>query len=313
MTFVGITDIAYELGQPVDVMDGWARHQDLDDDFLERMKRNNVVVFRTARGIQPKDLCLSAVDKVLGKTGRNLSGLGGAIHFHSLHSSAPDFGTGYRAALRDRGLPDSAFFFSVSHQRCIGFHLALKLAQARLNQYPETADILLFGGDIALDESQRNIDGLAIESDAASAAIVSRVKGCEVLSTEIRTEGTYYQHDMPFDPRRYQITAYRAVLKLIEKVLENGCIDAQDLDTVISHNGNLDMWSRILRNLGIPEERHFKENFADIGHTNCSDFPINLATFLDRSKLKTERYVLVLSIAYGRSFGCTLLRTRFSN
>jgi hypothetical protein len=309
MTYVGLSDIACDLGQPVDAMLGWARHRDLDPDFLDRMKRNRVEVFRTARGRPPHELCLGAIDRVLHQTGRDLAGFGGAIHFHSLHSSAPVFGTGYRAALRQRGLPDSAFFFSVSHQRCIGFHLALKLAQARLEQTPDLGDILLFGGDIALDEGQRNIDGLAIESDAASAAIVSRHAGCRVVSTEIRTEGAYFQHDKPFDPRRYQLTAFREILKLIETVLSNGGIEAKDIDSVITHNGNIDMWGRIFAALVIPEEKHFRTNYTSIGHTNCSDFPINLMTFIKQSRPEPGSNLLVLAIAYGRSFGCSLLRT----
>lgn len=309
MTFVGLANITCKLGEPADAVKDWARNQDIDENFLARMKRNNVVTFRTARGCLPSELCIAAVDRVLAEAASDLSDFGGAVHFHCLHSSAPMFGTGYRAALRARGLPDKAFFFSVSDQRCIGFHLALKLVQARFEQNQDLAKVLLFGGDIALDEKQRNIDGLAIESDAASAVIVSRTQGCQVLSTEIRTEGAYYQHDKPYDSYLYQVTAFKEITKLVNKVLKNNGINAKNLDAVVTHNGNLDMWVRIFRMFDIPEEKHFRDNFVTIGHTNCSDFPINLMTLLKRAQLEKGRYVLVLTIAYGRSFGCTLLRT----
>lgn len=309
MTFVRLTNIACKLGRPADAVKDWALNQDIDEHFLARMKRNNVVTFLTARGCLPSDLCIAAVDKVLTESASDLSDFGGAIHFHCLHSSSPIFGTGYRAALSARGLPNKAFFFSVSHQRCVGFHLALKLVQARLEQNHNLNKVLLFGGDIALDEKQRNTDGLAIESDAASAVVVSRTQGCQVLSTEIRTEGAYYQHDKPYDPYRYQVTALKEITELISKVLKNEGINAKDLDAVITHNGNLDMWVRVFRMFDIPEEKHFRDNFATIGHTNCSDFPINLMMFLKRAQLEQGRYVLALTIAYGRSFGCTLLRT----
>ncbi len=309
MAQVGISELAFELGQPIDAIQGWAAYQQIDEDFLARMQRNSVKTFRRARGKSPRELCGSAVDRVLENLQCDLSGFGGAIHFHSLHSSAPVFSTSYRTFLRDRGFPDDAFFFSVSQQRCIGFHLALKLAQARLEANPYLGPVLLFGGDIAIDEQQRNIDGLAIESDAASAAIVSRSGRWRVLSTEIRTEGAYFQHDKPYDVGRYQITAFREIMKLVDTVLSDAGIGPDDLEAVITHNGNLDMWGRILRNFRIPEEKHFRDNIADVGHTNCSDFPINLKTLLDNRQVRQGAHILVLTIAYGRSFGCTLIRT----
>ncbi|MBL1422309.1 MAG: hypothetical protein COC24_017495 [Alphaproteobacteria bacterium] len=308
MTTVGISEISCELGQPVDAIEGWARYYNLDDGFLARMQRNDVCHFRNARGSLPRELCVAAVDNVLHKSARDLSSFGGTIHFHSLHSSAPLFGTSYRAFLRERGLPNSAFFISVSDQRCIGFHLALKIAQAQLEQYPTMGAILLFGGDVALDERQRNIDGLAIESDASSAAIVEHTDRCQILSTKIRTEGRFFEHDKPYDTRRYQITALKEIGQLIQNVLENSSVDIGELDAIITHNGNLDMWRRVFRAFGISESKHFRDNFASIGHTNCSDFPINLMALLEKAVLRDGAYVLVLTIAYGRSFGCTLIK-----
>lgn len=214
---------------------------------------------------------------------------------------------GVRTAL---GL-DHAPAFAVGQMNCAAGLFALFLAGQLLTSETGGSALLLTGDRVARPE-RGIIPGIAVVADAAAACVVGpRVPGDLLLGSAFRTYGRFYRSLGGQDPdreREYTRFYAPALAAVIQEALEEAGTRLDGVRWFVPHNVNRLSWKGVAKELGIPFSQIFLDNLPLLGHANCADPYLNLASLRASGRLAPgDRYVLA-TVGLGATFGAVVLQ-----
>ncbi|MEU5611769.1 ketoacyl-ACP synthase III family protein [Streptomyces sparsogenes] len=213
---------------------------------------------------------------------------------------------GVRAAL---GL-DHAPAFSVGQMNCAAGLFALFLAGQVIEADDDESALVLTGDWVARPE-QATIPGVAVVADAAAACLVGPgVPGDRLLGSAFRTYGRFYRGFGGADPdreREYTRLYAPALAAVIGEALEEAGTGLDGIRWIVPHNVNRLSWKGVAKELGLPYSQVFLDNLPRLGHANCADPYLNLASLRAAGRLAPgDRYVLA-AVGLGATFGAAVL------
>ncbi|HKS98290.1 MAG TPA: ketoacyl-ACP synthase III family protein [Rugosimonospora sp.] len=232
------------------------------------------------------------------------------IHAHTVHHVAPPELHLAHLVREQLGLP-AARAFAMSHQACTAGIYALNVAEWLLLAEPAGSTALILAGEKVLSRVTRHLPGITVVGDGAAAVLVSLDgPGDVVLGLAHRTLGEFHEGgNMPAALRgRYQRAYTPTVAAVIREALAGAGLDLADVSLVLPHNVNRYSWSGIARYLGLPLDRVYLENIAQLGHCHCADPFINLACARDRAALHPGDVAVLVSVGQGGTFSAAAVR-----
>lgn len=212
--------------------------------------------------------------------------------------------------VRDRlGLRNAAVF-GLSHMNCVvGLH-ALQLARFLLADVRPEDKVLVVTGDKVFAHEGRLIPDITIQGDAAAACLIGQgPHGDRVLGRALDVLGRFYEcldcsEQLQIEYKRIYIDSLGKVMS--EAIDDAGCAP-RDISLLLPHNVNRLSWKRIVRNVGIPDDRVYLDNVSKFGHCYSSDTFINLATARDSGRVKSGDLVLLATAGLGAAFAATVV------
>ncbi|MES4903266.1 MULTISPECIES: 3-oxoacyl-[acyl-carrier-protein] synthase III C-terminal domain-containing protein [unclassified Streptomyces] len=214
---------------------------------------------------------------------------------------------GVRTAL---GL-DHAPAFAVGQMNCAAGLFALFLAGQVTGPEADGSALLLVGDRVARPE-RGVIPGIAVVADAAAACVVGpRVPGDPLLGSAFRTYGRFYRSLGGADPdreREYSRFYAPALAAVIQEALREAGTEPGGVRWIVPHNVNRLSWKGVAKELGIPFSQIFLDNLPRLGHANCADPYLNLASLRASGRLEPgDRYVMA-TVGLGATFGAVVLQ-----
>ncbi|GAB7027311.1 beta-ketoacyl-ACP synthase III [Geotalea toluenoxydans] len=223
----------------------------------------------------------------------------------------------------------NAAAFDVS-AACSGFIYGLSIAD-RFIRTGTAKKALVIGGEVLsriLDWTDRNT--CLLFGDGAGAAVVEAQEGdCGVLSTHIRSDGSYWEllyqpgcggrnpaTQKTIDEKLMFIKmhgnevfklAVRAMEDVARQALAANDLTTDDIDLFIPHQANRRIIDAIGKRLGIAEEKVFI-NLERYGNTSAASIPIALDEANRSGRLKEGDVVLLDAFGGGLTWGSALFR-----
>lgn len=204
----------------------------------------------------------------------------------------------------------NASVFGMSHMNCVvGLH-ALQLARFLLAEAQPADKVLVVTGDKVFAHEGRLIPDITIQGDAAAACLIGQdPRGDRILGRALDVLGRFYECLDCSEP--LQVEYKRIYIDRLSKVMSEAIDDAgcepRDISMLLPHNVNGLSWKRILRNVGIPDDRVYLDNVSKFGHCYSSDPFINLATARDSGRVKSGNLVLLATAGLGAAFAATVV------
>jgi len=115
------------------------------------------------------------------------------------------------------------------------------------------------------------------------------------------------EHLLKMDGRSVFKWAVNAVSETIEMVLNNAGMSAQDVSLFVLHQANVRIINNAMQQLGIPEERVYK-NLDRYGNTSAGSIPLVLDEARREGKISEGDTVLMCGFGAGLSWGTALVR-----
>ncbi|MEU9792297.1 3-oxoacyl-[acyl-carrier-protein] synthase III C-terminal domain-containing protein [Streptomyces sparsogenes] len=171
--------------------------------------------------------------------------------------------------------------------------------------------VLVLTGDRVARPEQATIPGVAVVADAAAACLVGPgVPGDLLLGSAFRTYGRFYRGFGGADPdreREYTRLYAPALAAVIGEALEEAGTGLDGIRWIVPHNVNRLSWKGVAKELGLPYSQVFLDNLPRLGHANCADPYLNLASLRAAGRLAPgHRYVLA-AVGLGATFGAAVL------
>ncbi|MGO4753982.1 3-oxoacyl-[acyl-carrier-protein] synthase III C-terminal domain-containing protein, partial [Streptomyces sp. 2MCAF27] len=171
---------------------------------------------------------------------------------------------------------------------------------------------LLLTGDRVARPERGVIPGIAVVADAAAACVVGpRVPGDLLLGSAFRTYGRFYRSLGGQDPdreREYTRFYAPALAAVVQEALKEAGSGLDGVRWIVPHNVNRLSWKGVAKELGIPFSQIFLDNLPLLGHANCADPYLNLASLRASGRLAPgDRYVLA-TVGLGATFGAVVLQ-----
>ncbi|MFD8870017.1 MULTISPECIES: 3-oxoacyl-[acyl-carrier-protein] synthase III C-terminal domain-containing protein [unclassified Streptomyces] len=214
---------------------------------------------------------------------------------------------------------DHAPAFSVGQMNCAAGLFALFLAEQLLRrpggdlspQKDDSGSVLLLTGDRVARPRQGVIPGIAVVADAAAACVVGpQVPGDRLLGSAFRTYGRFYRSLGGADPdreREYTRFYAPALAAVIEEALGEAGTGLDGVRWIVPHNVNRLSWKGVAKELGIPFSQVFLDNLPRLGHANCSDPYLNLASLRASGRLGPGDTYVLATVGLGATFGAAVL------
>ncbi|MDX3231457.1 ketoacyl-ACP synthase III family protein [Streptomyces sp. ME19-01-6] len=179
-------------------------------------------------------------------------------------------------------------------------------------QKEDGGSALLLTGDRVARPERGVIPGIAVVADAAAACLVGpRVPGDRLLGSAFRTYGRFYRSLGGADPdreREYTRLYAPALAAVIQEALEEAGAGLDGVRWIVPHNVNRLSWKGVAKELGIPYSQIFLDNLPRLGHANCADPYLNLASLRASGRLEPgDRYVMA-TVGLGATFGAVVLQ-----
>jgi 3-oxoacyl-[acyl-carrier-protein] synthase III len=282
---LGIARAAYYFPNTTYSVEEWAQLSDQSQEIVEGLRTSGMRRYHVAEDDTPIELAWKAVERCCeGIDGKSINVL---IVVSTLGCSRPPVPLMIHDELRRRlGMDASSLCFSFVDMHCASLMGAIQLVHKLFTCDPKRRRAIVVAVDKMYEEWARNIGHHAIQSDGASALLLERdtsLNRCEAVAIHIEpkyAEGFLKPSDMQ---RRfidsYHIIAYGVITSILEKIgWKFG-----EVDTFLFPNFNLAPYAALLKATGIDQGRIFDatDNVGCHGHSNCSDFVVNLKDWLD--------------------------------
>lgn len=220
---------------------------------------------------------------------------------------------GHNALLdvRDKLGLSRAEVLSVSQQACASGLLALDVV-GRLLDADDDPDALalLFAGEKTFSPITK-VMGAAVLGEGVAAVLVGRDgPGDRVLGYASRTHGEFNDPlgtPPELQPRFNELYPV-ALTDVVTRALDSAGLTPADVALVLPHNVNRTGWSKVSRSLGLPQERVFLDNLAELGHCFSADSFLNYHTARSRGLLTPGDHYVMTGIGGGATWAATVLR-----
>jgi 3-oxoacyl-[acyl-carrier-protein] synthase-3 len=305
---VGIRNLSYYLPEQRVSIEELARKIQLSD---ERLK-----TYQTVRRLK----CVRMSDETAGDMAVKVGGqvlhdsrmdgreIDAVVFFHSLYnmSLAPTNLVG--RIQHDLGLSRS-ISFAVSGQGCAAINSAIRVSRDMiLAGSAET--VLVIGADGMQDSRSRELNGISVVGDGASAMILQ--KGCTTNRfLEISSFDEGYFHCVndwdKKDQDNFDLVYMIASARLVQRTLARANLSLDQISLLIPHNVNYSSWERIISLLKFDPDRFFGENIAINGHAYGTDVVVNLADAIAAGRVRKGDYVMLMSAGMG-TLGCAIIQ-----
>jgi 3-oxoacyl-[acyl-carrier-protein] synthase III len=278
-------------------------------------------------GVSSAD-CATGVDLVPVEAQRDLSGLAadaaqaicgarepcsppvGVVMF--CHSSLNEHVSTTTAGRLRAVIGSPCFPFAVSQQQGASVFTALRLASDLFAAEPDLHAILIVAAEKWCHPFSRRAGRWALQGDAACALLVERAspatRGLRLLAAATRT---LHQIEVPFAlslPPSGTDTAFTpALLDLIDTLLLQHRIRADQIAAVIGHNINLPPGDAVSRHPGLSQTHPMVDGRAYLG---AAESIVRLTEALDAPELPHGSLILAWGIGLGGYVGCTLLEAQ---
>ncbi|GAB7046500.1 3-oxoacyl-[acyl-carrier-protein] synthase III C-terminal domain-containing protein [Catenuloplanes indicus] len=201
--------------------------------------------------------------------------------------------------------------FAVTQQNCASGLAAIDIAGEllRADGVPG-AQALVVTGEKAFTPVTRFIAETTIMGEGSAACLVG-IDGPSnrVCSYVARTQGRF-AHGIRLTPvqlRDFNDSYARDLTAVIIETVERAGLRLTDLDMVVPHNVNRLLWTRIIAELGLGQDRIFLDTIAEYSHCWCADPLLNLAALADGGRLiKGGRYLLT-SVGLGSTYAAMVI------
>ena len=224
----------------------------------------------------------------------------------ALHTGAGEVMQGFRyssAWLQNALDLRNAEVMAVAQQGCATMFAALRTARAILLAEPGRRHALCVGVDVLPAGAPREIL-YNVVSDAACAVVVSRGCATEKWLGYRQLSRGYYWDPAACGPEI--VAAYfPTATVVIDQLLAERGLRPCDIDAVIATGVNRSSWEKLMRLVGIPEDRLFRALPA-FGHTITSDSFLYLEELRRLRQIPRGSRLLLFTYGFGSSW-CGLL------
>jgi 3-oxoacyl-[acyl-carrier-protein] synthase III len=305
----GIRAVTYHL-PPALSLEEWAQRTGVPQGALDQYQDTlGLRVVHAANGETPIDRAARAVEELLDAEQIHPESIDALIIYHSLYFLAMEPRT-FAGQLRQRIGARRALSFSVSGQHCASAMAALRVARNMIAA-GNARTVLLVSCDSFLGSLRREIPGITVMGEAASAAILQA--GWEtnrILTISTHVEGALYKGltGPAKDDERFRLMYYLASRRLIRKTLQSLSLKIEDIRVIIPHNINWPSWEGILSGIKYPPERFFGDNIDRCGHVLSSDLIVNLTDAIRLGRIQKGDLVMMFTVGLGAVWGCSVLQ-----
>jgi 3-oxoacyl-[acyl-carrier-protein] synthase-3 len=254
------------------------------------------------------EMAIKVGRKILDESGIDPSEIDAVVYFHSLYnqSLAPMSSVG--KLQHELGLT-RATGFAITGQGCASVNSSIRVCRNMIMAgSAETA--LIIGSDAQQDSRSRELYGISIVGDGAS-AIIMRKGGERNRLIEIGGFDEGYFHAVTdwdsVDRENFDLVYMVASMRLVHRTLARAGVSLDQIKTLIPHNVNHSSWDRILTFLKFPAEKFFGENIRRNGHAYGTDIIVNLADAIQAKRSQPGDYVMIMSAGMG-TLGCIIMR-----
>jgi 3-oxoacyl-[acyl-carrier-protein] synthase-3 len=272
---------------------------------------------------QPYALALEASTAALAEAGLAARDVDLIIDFSTLPGQDGQYLSFAQKLSAELGA-ETSLNFSFRVGGCAGLHLALKTAAALMNSDEGLRTALLVAAD-SPPPGSRSLLPMTVQSDAASALVLGRTSGAEILGTEVLTlshlhdviricRGADGSRDLAIEVDAARVESelmpiyYLNLFRLVHKVLGRNSLQLSDVDHFIYSNLSLNDWQGFVRALRIPEDRIDSRGLEEYGHTFGSDLVINYTDLRREGRVLPGQLLLFASAGIGFTWGVTLAR-----
>jgi 3-oxoacyl-[acyl-carrier-protein] synthase-3 len=203
-----------------------------------------------------------------------------------------------------------AIGFAASGQHCASFVGALRLGKDMITTGSANR-VLLVGTDSFLGSLNREMEGMSLQSEGSSAALL------EAGATKNRIAGLADHIDGSFfrgiawddrDKQRFNLIYCLCWKRLVEGLVKRLGLTMDDISLIVPHNINRPSWMQVLHHLRYPAHKFFDANIPRCGHVCSSDLVINLTDAAAQGRLRKDDYVLLLTAGMGAGWGAIALQ-----
>lgn len=212
--------------------------------------------------------------------------------------------------VRERLAMSRATGFAVTGQYCSSIITAMRLARNMI-ACGSARRVMLIGVDHFIGSLKRDIPGITLQGEGASAALVeANPARNEIVNLTATVEGSFFRgvHCSHEENERFNFLYFLTAQRLVRQALQRQGLASGQIRLIVPHNINWPSWDRILRQTKLPRESFFGQGIASHGHVCGSDLMINLCDALSQEKLQIGEYALLLTVGLGACWGCAILR-----
>ncbi|MEN3307791.1 MAG: 3-oxoacyl-[acyl-carrier-protein] synthase [Micromonosporaceae bacterium] len=206
---------------------------------------------------------------------------------------------------RELGL-STATAFALTQHACASGLLAVYLAgQLLADGGDPDALALVLAGEKAFTPTAQFIPATTVMGEGTAAVLVGiDGPGERVLSYATHTDGRFRDGLLLAGELSAQFhQAYgNALCDVMSRAARQAGLDLAEVDLVIPHNVNRVSWVRLCQAIGYPVERVFLDNVPVLGHCFGADPFINLASALERGRVRPGDRYLMVSVGLGATF-----------
>jgi len=310
---VGIHSFAKYLPDNKIHVSQWAEEFRKNQEFIQRMTKEHGLkyYYRANQNDSIIHMCSEAVQRIMERKDISPEKIDLVLLFHTVQTSIPLPPKSVTTAIISNFNMINAVGFSLAQQNCVSFIASLQIIKHIMSCRPNIKNVIVIGADKAPSESQRNIEGYQMESDAAVAALVRRdCNRHRILNTGVVVDGKHYRgfqiSDTQTSADASMRTAYLTLYKLVKNTIKD-YIELDKITKILPHNVNPAGLRQIERSLRVTNGMMFMDNISDKGHMYGCDGIINLID-CEGKHIHPEDYYIIISIGYGRAYGCALMQ-----
>jgi 3-oxoacyl-[acyl-carrier-protein] synthase III len=268
-----------------------------------------IKLFHIAEEERAADLALKAAKKIMEQNNIDPLMIDAVVLYNTTYFTTLEPTSLVGKIQQELGLRRS-IGFAIWGQYCVSIISALRVARNMINAGSARV-VLLIGTDCYFGSYQREIAGITLQGEGASAIILN--KNCEanrLLALLTYTEGSLYKGvcGSEEDYVKFDLIYFLTITRVIHKTLKLANLTLDDISLILPHNINVAGWKRILQLLKFDEKKFFGENIVRHGHLFGSDLIVNLSDAVEAGRIKKGEYGLLVTAGMGATWGCAVVQ-----
>ncbi|MDG4766908.1 3-oxoacyl-[acyl-carrier-protein] synthase III C-terminal domain-containing protein [Solwaraspora sp. WMMD406] len=201
--------------------------------------------------------------------------------------------------------------FSLTQHACASALLAIDVCGTLLATEDPDAVALVFTGEKTFTRVARVIDHSAVMGEGVAAVLV-RAHGDSdrVLAYATRILGQFHEAPelTPELDAEFQQMYADTLAEVIQAALKQADLAVTDVALVLPHNVNRLSWLRVMRRAGIPMDRLYLDNQAELGHCFGADPFIAYRSARAGGRLRRGDHYLMVAAGLGATLAAMVFR-----